>query len=226
VNAAVLLVEDDATVQEATSLLLERAGMSVTGIADGRKALDLFASHVYDAVVLDLMLPSLDGLELCREIRRQSRIPIVILTARADPAEIVAGLECGADDYVTKPFHGSEFVARVRAALRRATIDDPGPVLRFGTLEIDTVACRATADGRVLDLSVTEFRLLVEFARHPDRVLSREVLLERVWGYSYLGDSRLVDMAVTRLRSKIGDEPRTPRYIATVRGVGYRFTGV
>ena len=219
----ILFVEDDMSVQEATSLLLDRAGMHVTGVGDGRKALEVFAAGDFDVVVLDLMLPSLDGLAVCREIRRTSRVPIVILTARADPNEIVAGLECGADDYVTKPFNGPELVARVRAALRRSVPDDPSPVLRVGSLEIDSAAFRVTDASRPVDLSVTEFRLLVELARHPDRVLSREALVERVWGYAYLGDSRLVDMAIKRLRSKIGDDPHDPRYIETVRSVGYRF---
>ncbi len=219
----ILFVEDDLSVQEATSLLLERAGMHVTGVADGRKALEMLADRDFDVVVLDLMLPSIDGLTVCREIRRTSRVPIVILTARADPNDIIAGLECGADDYVTKPFNGPELLARVRAALRRATPDDPSPVLHVGSLEIDSAAFRITDNGRPVDLSVTEFRLLVELARHPDRVMTREALVERVWGYAYLGDSRLVDMAIKRLRSKIGDDPHDPRYIETVRGVGYRF---
>ena len=147
----------------------------------------------------------------------------MILTGRADPNDIVAGLEAGADDYVTKPFHGPELLARVRAALRRVVPDDRSPVLHVGSLEIDSAAFRVTDDGRPVDLSVTEFRLLVELARHSDRVLTREALVERVWGYAYLGDSRLVDMAIKRLRSKIGDDPHRPRYIETVRGVGYRF---
>lgn len=221
----ILLIEDDLSVQEATTLLLERAGMQVTGVADGRRALETFAAEQFDVVVLDLMLPSVDGLEVCQEIRRQSRVPIVILTARDDTTDIVAGLECGADDYVTKPFNGPEFLARVRAALRRSVPDDSGAVMHFGSLEIDGAAFRVTNEGRPVDLSVTEFRLLLELARHPDRVLTREDLVERVWGYAYLGDSRLVDMAVKRLRSKIGDDPREQRYITTVRGVGYRFAG-
>lgn len=221
----ILLVEDDMSVQEATTLLLERAGMRVTGAGDGREALEVFADGGYDVVVLDLMLPSVDGLTVCREIRRTSRVPIIILTARADPAEVVAGLESGADDYVTKPFNGPELLARVRAALRRATPDDPSPAIQIGSLQVDTAAFRVTDNGNPVDLSVTEFRLLVELARHPDRVLTREALVERVWGYAYLGDSRLVDMAIKRLRSKIGDDPHDPRYIETVRGVGYRFIG-
>ena len=225
-NESVLLVEDDASVAEATGLLLQRAGLRVTGASDGRRALDLFDGQPFDAVVLDVMLPAVDGFEVCRSIRRVSNVPIVMLTARTETAEIVAGLELGADDYVTKPFDGPELVARLRAALRRATTDEPVPTIRIGTLEIDGAAFRASDRGRTLDLSATEFRLLLELARHPDRVLSRETLLERVWGYDYLGDSRLVDMAVNRLRTKLGDDPKDPRYISTLRGVGYRFTRV
>jgi two-component system response regulator MtrA len=222
-NESVLLVEDDASVAEATSLLLERAGLRVVGAPDGRRALDLFGRQPFDAVVLDVMLPAIDGFEVCRSIRRKSTVPIVMLTARTDTAEVVAGLELGADDYVTKPFEGPELVARLRAALRRASTDEPGPTIRVGSLEIDGAAFRATDGGRVLDLTATEFRLLLELARHPDRVLTRETLLDRVWGYDYLGDSRLVDMAINRLRAKLGDDPRNPRYITTVRGAGYRF---
>src|SRR5438270_5003601 len=223
-NESVLLVEDDASVAEATGLRLERAGLRVVGASDGRRALDLFERQTFDAVVLDVMLPVLDGFEVCRSIRRVSAVPIVMLTARTEPAEIVAGLELGADDYVTKPFNGPELLARLRAALRRASADEhAGPTIRVGTLEIDGAAFRATDGGRVLDLSATEFRLLLELARHPDRVLTRETLLERVWGYDYLGDSRLVDMAMNRLRAKIGDDPKAPRWITTVRGAGYRF---
>jgi len=222
-NGSVLVVEDDPSVAEATGLLLERAGMRVVAAPDGRRALDLFQRQRFDAIVLDIMLPVVDGFDVCRSIRQVSTVPIVMLTARVDTAEIVAGLELGADDYVTKPFSGPELVARVRAALRRVAADEPVPTIRIGTLEIDSAAFRAADGGRVLDLSATEFRLLVELARHPDRVLSREKLLERVWGYDYLGDSRLVDMAINRLRTKLGDDPKVPRYIATVRGAGYRF---
>jgi two-component system response regulator MtrA len=224
-TGSVLVVEDDPSVAEATGLLLERAGLRVVAAPDGQRALDLFRRQRFDAVVLDIMLPVVDGFDVCRSIRQVSTVPIVMLTARVDTAEIVAGLELGADDYVTKPFAGPELVARVRAALRRVSVDEPLPTIRVGTLEIDSAAFRASDDGRVLDLSATEFRLLVELARHPDRVLSREKLLERVWSYDYLGDSRLVDMAVNRLRTKLGDDPKAPRYIATVRGAGYRFVG-
>jgi two-component system, OmpR family, response regulator MtrA len=224
-NEHVLLVEDDPVIQEATELLLERAGLRVWAADDGAKAVEVFEQHRFDAVVLDIVLPTLDGLEVCRRIRRVSQVPIVMLSARSETVDVVSGLELGADDYLTKPFHGPELVARVRAALRRARADERPCVVRIHDLEIDSAAFRVLQDGVELTLSATEFRLLQELARNPDRVLTRDLLLERVWGYDYLGDSRLVDMAVKRLRHKLGDDPAAPRYIATVRGVGYRFTG-
>jgi len=224
-NEHVLLVEDDPVISEGTELLLERAGLRVWAADDGAKAVEVFGQHRFDAVVLDIVLPTLDGLEVCRRIRRVSQVPIVMLSARSETVDVVSGLELGADDYLTKPFHGPELVARVRAALRRARADERPCVVRIHDLEIDSAAFRVLQDGVELTLSATEFRLLLELARNPDRVLTRDLLLERVWGYDYLGDSRLVDMAVKRLRHKLGDDPAAPRYIATVRGVGYRFTG-
>ena len=224
-DESVLVVEDDPTVRETVSLLLERAGLRVSAVADGREAVEMVARNQFDLVLLDVMLPSLDGFGVCRAIRRESQVPVVMLTARTDTIDVVTGLELGADDYVTKPFKGPELVARVRAALRRRTVDDelPTPVLEVADLEIDTSAFRVNQSGRAVELTATEFRLLVELAGHAGRVLSREVLLERVWGYDYLGDSRLVDMALKRLRDKLGDDPRNPRYVTTVRGAGYRF---
>jgi two-component system response regulator MtrA len=219
----VLLVEDDPSVRETATLLLERAGMRVRSVADGRQALDAFASQRFDLVVLDVMLPSLDGFEVCRAIRRTSQVPVVMLTARTDTTDVVAGLELGADDYVTKPFQGPELVARVRAVLRRAAGDDDVGTLCVGDLEIDAAGFRVTRAGSPVELTATEFRLLLELARSPGRVLTREQLLQRVWGYDYLGDSRLVDMAVKRVRDKLGDDPRQPTYVTTVRGAGYRF---
>jgi len=224
-NEHVLLVEDDPIISEGTELLLERAGLRVWAADDGAKAVEVFGQHRFDAVVLDILLPTLDGLEVCRRIRRVSQVPIVMLSARSETVDVVSGLELGADDYVTKPFHGPELVARVRAALRRARADERPCVVRIHDLEIDSAAFRVLQYGVELTLSATEFRLLLELARNPDRVLTRDLLLERVWGYDYLGDSRLVDMAVKRLRHKLGDDPAAPRYIATVRGVGYRFVG-
>ena len=222
-NESVLVVEDDPSVRETASLLLERAGLRVSVVADGKEAVEMVARNDFDLVLLDVMIPSLDGFGVCRAIRRESQVPIVMLTARTDTVDVVTGLELGADDYVTKPFKGPELVARVRAALRRRSVDDNVPLLKVADLEIDTSAFRVMQSGRPVELTATEFRLLVELAGNPGRVLSREVLLERVWGYDYLGDSRLVDMALKRLRDKLADDPRDPKYVATVRGAGYRF---
>ncbi len=219
----VLVVEDDRTVRETATLLLERAGLQVMSVDDGQTAVESIGREHFDLVLLDVMLPTLDGFDVCRAIRRDSQVPIVMLTARTDTADIVTGLELGADDYITKPFTGAELIARVRAALRRHTNDRVPSMLTVADLEIDTSASRVLQSGRPVELTATEFRLLVELVTTPGRVLSREVLLERVWGYDYLGDSRLVDMAIKRLRDKLGDDPRSPKYISTVRGVGYRF---
>ena len=168
------------------------------------------------------MLPSLDGFEVCREIRKQSQVPILMLTARSDTIDVVVGLESGADDYVTKPFEMAELVARARAVLRRSSVEPVETAIEVAGLRIDPAGFSVTKDGTPLALTATEFRLLLEMGRRPGQVFTREMLLERVWDYDYLGDSRLVDVAVQRLRAKIEDDPARPRLISTVRGVGYR----
>lgn len=222
-NERVLIVEDDASVGDLTALVLEHAGFRTDAAGSGPDAVEMIRRAEPDAVVLDVMLPGLDGFEVCRQVRHTSRVPIVMVTARSDVTDVVVGLELGADDYLRKPFEPAELVARVRAVLRRPSTDPDAPVLRVGGLVVDLAAFEANRDGTRLDLSPMEFRLLAELVRSAGQVLTREVLLDRVWGYDYLGDSRLVDMAITRLRSKLGDDPRRPRYITTLRGVGYRF---
>jgi DNA-binding response OmpR family regulator len=222
VDERVLLVEDDPSIREIASLGLKEAGFRVTAAVDGREGLTRALHDPFDAIVLDVMLPSLDGFEVCREIRKQSRVPIVMLTARTDTLDVVVGLESGADDYVTKPFEMPELVARVRAVLRRAQAAPEETRLSVGLLEVDPAGFTARKDGKDLSLTATEFRLLLEMARRPGQVFTRELLLQRVWNYDYLGDSRLVDVAVQRLRAKLEEDPAHPRMIKTVRGVGYR----
>jgi len=221
----VLLVEDDASIREVATLGLEQAGLKVTATGDGRDGLARFREGGVDLVVLDVMLPSLDGFEVCREIRRESGTPIVMLTARSELHDIVVGLELGADDYITKPFELAELVARVKAVLRRASPPDDDGTISIGGLEIDPGGFTVRKRGEELSLTATEFRLLHELARRPKQVFTRELLLELVWNYDYLGDSRLVDAAIQRLRAKVEDDPKQPQLIKTVRGVGYRFGG-
>ena len=223
VDARVLLVEDDSSLSEVVSLVLSATGMSVTAVANGSDAVARFSDADFDLVILDLMLPGLDGFQVCERVRSFSKVPIIMLTARGEAGAVVRGLECGADDYVTKPFESAVLLARVRAVLRRTTADAPGELLEAGDLRLDVAGFRAWKGEQLLDLSSTEFRLLTELVRHPGQVMTREALLRRVWNYDYLGDSRLVDMAVKRLRDKVEDQPSDPTRITTVRGAGYRF---
>jgi two-component system, OmpR family, response regulator MtrA len=218
----ILLVEDDPSIRELTTIGLNAAGYDVIAAADGREGLDRFAADQPDAVVLDIMLPVLDGLAVCRTIRLESAVPIIMLTARTDAFDVVAGLEAGADDYIRKPFELPELVARLRVALRRAGTTESGGPLHLGPLEIDEASHTVRRDGHEIALSHTEFRLLAELARRPGQVYTRELLLEQIWGYDYLGDSRLVDVAIQRLRAKVEAEPAHPELILTVRGVGYK----
>ena len=217
-----LLVEDDASIREIVSIGLTAAGFRAVTATDGRDGLARARAGGFDAVILDVMLPFMDGFEVCREIRKFSRVPVVMLTARADLVDVVVGLESGADDYVKKPFELPELVARLRAVLRRTSAPAEAAAILIGGLEIDPAAFTARKDGAEVALTATEFRLLLELARRPGQVFTRELLLQLVWDYEYLGDSHLVDVAVGRLRAKVEDDPSHPVLIKTIRGVGYR----
>lgn len=219
----ILTVEDDERIRTAVKLALEAEGWEVAEAAAGSEALERFEQRPADVVLIDIMLPDIDGFEVCREIRRISDVPIVMVTARDDTHDIVAGLEAGADDYLTKPFAPKELSARIRALLRRSRVVDAGaPHLRFGDLEVIPDEGTVRLAGTEVHLTKTEFRLLVELASNPGRVFSREVLLERVWGYDYFGDGRLVDVHIRRLRTKVEADPANPRHVVTVRGLGYK----
>jgi two-component system response regulator MtrA len=222
VDERLLLVEDDASIRELASIGLKAAGFRVATAAGGREGLARVRADGFDAVILDVMLPSLDGFEVCREIRKFSRVPVVMLTARTDLIDVVVGLESGADDYVKKPFELPELVARLRAVLRRAVAPAEAKPILAGGLEIDPAGFTVRKDGVELALTATEFRLLLELAGRPGQVFTRELLLQRVWDYEYLGESHLVDVAIARLRAKVEDDPSHPALIKTIRGVGYR----
>ena len=218
----ILTVEDDERIRTAVSLALEEEGWEVEEAANGEDALVAFAQNPSDVVLIDIMLPGIDGFEVCRRIRRLGDVPIVMVTARSDSHDVVAGLEAGADDYLRKPFDPKELSARVRALLRRSRpSESPAPMV-VGQLEVIPDEGVVRLAGDEVHLTRTEFRLLVEFASSPGKVMSREELLERVWARDYFDDERLVDVHVRRLRTKIEPDPANPRYVVTVRGMGYK----
>lgn len=221
----ILLVEDEKNIRDAVAAYLERAGYWVTPAADGQEAVDAFSLHQFDLVILDLMLPRLPGEKVCRIIRDTSDVPIIMLTAKGEVEDRIVGLELGADDYLIKPFSPRELVARVRALLRRAHIDSEPQreVLDFGGLTIDLNGHKVLVNDEEVDLTASEFKLLTTLSRYPGRVYSRMELVEKVLGYDFEGYERTIDSHVKNLRAKIGDDPRNPRWIYTVHGVGYRF---
>ena len=226
VGTKILAVEDDGRIRAAVKLALEDEGWTVDEAASGEEAVILFLREPSDVVLIDIMLPGIDGFELCRVIRRSSDVPIVMVTARADTHDVVAGLEAGADDYLTKPFAPKELSARIRALLRRARPSSPGQSrLTFGELEVMPEEGKVLRAGEEVHLTKTEFRLICELAQSTGKVLSREQLLDQVWGYGYFGDGRLVDVHIRRLRTKVEEDPANPRHVVTVRGLGYRLQG-
>ncbi|HUZ10120.1 MAG TPA: response regulator transcription factor [Acidimicrobiales bacterium] len=223
-SSRILVVEDDERIRSSMVLALEGEGYEVDEAASGEDALDRFSAEPAQVVLIDLMLPGMDGFECCRALRRHSAVPIIMVTARTDTHDVVAGLVAGADDYVTKPFVAKELGARIRALLRRARPADEEPrVLAFGNLElVPEQGVLRNRDGSEVHCTRTEFRLLCELAANQNKVLSREQLLDRVWGYDYFGDGRLVDVHIRRLRTKVEPDPALPRHILTVRGMGYK----
>jgi DNA-binding response OmpR family regulator len=226
-TARILLVDDEQSVQTLLAYPLRKDGYEVVSALDGREALDRFTEVRFDLVVLDIMLPKLDGIEVCRRLRSRSQVPIIMLTAKDDEIDKVLGLEMGADDYITKPFSVREFRSRVKAALRRAEMLGGRPAssepIQAGELEIDFERRAVTARGSPVRLTYVEFEILAALAGAPGRVMTREMLLEQVWGDSAYRDPRTIDVHIRHLREKLEQDPRQPEYLFTVRGVGYRF---
>jgi two-component system response regulator MtrA len=217
----VLVVDDDASLAEMLTIVLRQEGFDSRVVSRGDEAMEAFRDYHPDLVLLDLMLPGTDGIDVCKQMRAESGVPIVMLTAKTDTVDVVRGLESGADDYIVKPFKPKELVARIRARVRR--LDAPGAdALTIGDVSIDVAGHAVTRGGRPINLTPLEFDLLVCLARKPWQVFSREVLLEQVWGYRHAADTRLVNVHVQRLRSKIEHDPENPEVVLTVRGVGYK----
>ena len=217
----ILVVDDDPAINEMLTIVLEAEGFQTSSVTDGAEAVPAFRSFDPDLILLDLMLPGVNGIDICREIRKESAVPVVMLTAKTDTVDVVLGLESGADDYITKPFKPKELVARIRARLRR-TDETPADVFEVGDLTVDVPQHTVTRGDEEIQLTPLEFDLLAEMARKPNQVHSREELLESVWGYRNASDTRLVNVHVQRLRSKIEHDPENPEIILTVRGVGYK----
>jgi two-component system response regulator MtrA len=217
----ILVVDDDAALAEMLTIVLRGEGFDPVVVSDGTKVLPAVRELRPDLVLLDVMLPGLNGIDVCRQVRAESGVPIVMLTARTDTIDVVVGLESGADDYVMKPFKPKELVARVRARLRRNEVAAP-EVLTIDDVEIDVLAHRVSRGDQIISLTPLEFDLLVALARKPRQVFTREVLLEQVWGYRHPADTRLVNVHVQRLRAKVEKDPDAPRVVLTVRGVGYK----
>ncbi len=223
--AKILLVDDEQTLAKALRVSLEREGYDVTVVYDGAAALEAFAQALFDLIILDVMLPKMDGFAVCQRIRQTSTVPIIMLTAKSEDIDRVLGLEIGADDYLTKPFNTRELLARIKALLRRCqwVCGEESQLLSRGALTIDLPKRRVEVEGRQIDLTAKEFDLLSTLASHPGRVYSREQLMELVWGYEYLGDSRNVDVHIRRVREKVEPDPSRPQYLLTRWGAGYYF---
>ena len=224
----ILIVEDDPAIAAFVQTALEREGFGIEVVEDGNRVLDRVAATPPDLILLDLMLPGMDGLQICQAVRRRpAYIPIIMLTAKDDEVDKIVGLEIGADDYITKPFKTRELVARVRAILRlfHHSAESGSRGLRFGPLEIDLDGRSVMLAGNPVSLTPKEFDLLALLASHPNRVFGRDMLLEKVWGYDYMGESRTVDVHIQRLRQKIETDFHEPRFITTVRNIGYKFEG-